>query len=108
MLDPSMRVPPDWRCLDARRSSARVWRAAARAARLVSVEGEAQTGARPAAFARKLGPAADPAPTADAALTRRRAERPDLILLGLTLPGRSGLRFLQLRPVRHSRVPSVV
>src|SRR3989441_1225632 len=27
MLDPSMRFPPDWRCLDARRSSARVWRA---------------------------------------------------------------------------------
>src|SRR3989442_95765 len=81
MWDPSKRVPPDWRCLDPLRSSAHLWRA---------------------------GRAADLGPSADAALTRLRAERPDLVLLDLRLPGMSGLDFLQLRPVRDSRVPIVV
>ncbi len=76
--------------------------------RVLIVEDNADIGGLLVDFARELGHAADLAPSAEAALTRLRAERPDLVLLDLRLPGMSGLDFLQLRPVRDSRVPIVV
>ena len=76
--------------------------------RVLIVEDNADIGGLLVDFARELGHAADLAPSAEAALTRLRVERPDLVLLDLRLPGMSGLDFLQLRPVRDSRVPIVV
>ncbi|PYM48456.1 MAG: hypothetical protein DME14_11355 [Candidatus Rokuibacteriota bacterium] len=83
-------------------------REATSAVRVLIVEDNADIGGLLVDFARELGHAADLAPSAEAALTRLRAERPDLVLLDLRLPGMSGLDFLQLRPVRDSRVPIVV
>ncbi len=45
--------------------------------------------------------------SAEAALRALVSERPDAIILDVNLPGMSGLDFLQLRPIRESRVPIV-
>src|SRR5260370_1008633 len=46
--------------------------------------------------------------TAEAALDLVRAERPDVVLLDIRLPGMSGLDFLRLQAVRELRAPIVV
>lgn len=46
--------------------------------------------------------------TAEAALDLLRAERPDVVLLDIRLPGMSGLDFLRLQAVRELRAPIVV
>ena len=76
--------------------------------RVLIVEDDADIGALLVEFVRESGHAGDLVPSAEAALARLRSARPDLVLLDFRLPGMSGLDFLQLRPVRESRVPIVV
>jgi CheY-like chemotaxis protein len=55
----------------------------------------------------QLGHEPSIAPTAEDALARLAAERPDVILLDVRLPGMTGIDFLQLRPIRELGVPIV-
>src|SRR5216117_1290008 len=83
-------------------------REATDAVRILIVEDNADIGGLLVDFVRELGHAGALVPSAEAALARLRSDRPDLVLLDFRLPGMSGLDFLQLRPVRDSRVPIVV
>ena len=76
--------------------------------RILIVEDSADIGGLLVEFVRELGHAGELVPSAEAALARLRSDRPDLVMLDFRLPGMSGLEFLQLRPVRDSRVPIVV
>lgn len=76
--------------------------------RILIVEDEPAMGELLRELVRDGGHAPEVVPSAEAALVRLQAQRPDLILLDLRLPGMSGLDFLQLRQVRDSRVPAVV
>jgi CheY-like chemotaxis protein len=55
----------------------------------------------------QLGHEPSVVPSAEAALVRLAAERPDVILLDVRLPGMTGLDFLQLPPIREFGVPIV-
>ena len=76
--------------------------------RVLIVEDDGAVGELLQIFVRGLGHETELVSSAEAALQRLRAPRPDLVLLDLRLPGMSGLDFLQLRPVQDSRVPIVV
>ncbi|HSF06832.1 MAG TPA: response regulator [Methylomirabilota bacterium] len=76
--------------------------------RVLIVEDEPDVGAVFHDFLLELGHEPVLVRTAEAALSRLETDRPDAILLDITLPGLSGLEFLQLRPVRTSGLPIVV
>jgi CheY-like chemotaxis protein len=75
--------------------------------RVLIVEDEPEVGAVFRDFLLELGHEPVLVRTAEAALSRLETDRPDAILLDITLPGLSGLEFLQLRPVRSSGLPIV-
>lgn len=75
--------------------------------RVLIVEDEPDVGAVFRDFLLELGHEPVLVGTAEAALSRLETDRPDAILLDITLPGLSGLEFLQLRPVRNSGLPIV-
>lgn len=75
--------------------------------RVLIVEDEPDVGAVFRDFLLELGHEPVLVGTAEAALSRLETDRPDAILLDITLPGLSGLEFLQLRPVRSSGLPIV-
>src|SRR5512145_367574 len=75
--------------------------------RVLIVEDEPDVGAVFHDFLLELGHEPVLVSTAEAALSRLETDRPDAILLDITLPGLSGLEFLQLRPVRTSGLPIV-
>lgn len=75
--------------------------------RVLIVEDEPDVGAVFRDFLLELGHEPVLVRTAEAALSRLETDRPDAILLDITLPGLSGLEFLQLRPVRDSGLPIV-
>lgn len=75
--------------------------------RVLVVEDEPDVGAVFRDFLVELGHEPVLVGTAEAALSRLETDRPDAILLDITLPGLSGLEFLQLRPVRNSGLPIV-
>jgi CheY-like chemotaxis protein len=75
--------------------------------RVLIVEDEPDVGAVFHDYLLELGHEPVLVRTAEAALSRLETDRPDAILLDITLPGLSGLEFLQLRPVRSSGLPIV-
>lgn len=75
--------------------------------RVLIVEDEPDVGAVFRDYLVELGHEPVLVGTAEAALSRLETDRPDAILLDITLPGLSGLEFLQLRPVRTSGLPIV-
>ncbi|MGH7312332.1 MAG: response regulator, partial [Candidatus Rokuibacteriota bacterium] len=75
--------------------------------RVLIVEDEPDVGAVFRDFLLELGHEPVLVGTAEAALSRLETDRPDAVLLDITLPGLSGLEFLQLRPVRDSGLPIV-
>jgi len=75
--------------------------------RVLIVEDEPDVGAVFRDFLLELGHEPVLVRTAEAALSRLETDRPDAVLLDITLPGLSGLEFLQLRPVRDSGLPIV-
>src|SRR2546426_10731640 len=76
--------------------------------RVLVVEDDAAVGELLQNLLRDLGHETELVPSAEAALQRPHVSRPDLIFLDLRLPGLSGLDFLQLRPARDSRIPTLV
>ena len=76
--------------------------------RVLIVEDEQAVGMVLQDFLRELDHEAELVPSAEDALPRLQHRRPDLVLLDFRLPGMSGLDFLQLPPVRDSRVPIIV
>ncbi len=76
--------------------------------RVLIVEDERGVGIVLRDFMLELSHDAELVQSAEAALRWLRQDRPDMVLLDFSLPGMSGLDFLELREVRESRIPVVV
>jgi CheY-like chemotaxis protein len=75
--------------------------------RVLVVEDEPDVGGVFRDFLLELGHEPVLVRSAEAALRTLETHRPDAIILDITLPGLSGLDFLQLRPVREAGLPIV-